>query len=153
MATFYLPGVMWGPAKILGRVGSEVLMFFGYKQTPRHKSKLYELTDESFHRNSYCVRRLQLACRIWTELLNLRPNPINLSRVLNLSRGSNMVGFSLNCIQFFKIQAGAQLKPVFKVEGFNENRKIVDVYLMLLKPKWFSGNLKSILNYIKHFKL
>ena len=60
---------------------------------------------------------------------------MNLSRVLNLSRGSNMVGFSLNCIQFLKIQAGAQLKPVFKVEGFNENRKIVDVYLMLLKPK------------------
>ena len=36
-----------------------------------------------------------------------------MSNGLNLSRGSNMVGFTLNCIQFLKIQAGAQLKPVF----------------------------------------
>ena len=34
---------------------------------------------------------------------------MNLSRGLNLSRGSNMVG----SIQFFKIQAGAELKTVF----------------------------------------
>ena len=33
----------------------------------------------------------------------LRPNLKNLSRGLNLSRGSNMVGFTYNCIKFFKI--------------------------------------------------
>ena len=43
------------------------------------------------------------------KLENLRPNLKNLSRGLNLSRGSNMVGSTKNCIQFFKIQAGAQL--------------------------------------------
>ena len=41
-----------------------------------------------------------------------RPNLKNLSHGLNLSRGSNMVGSTLNCIKFFKILAGAQLKLV-----------------------------------------
>ena len=42
-----------------------------------------------------------------------RPNLKNLIHGLNLSRGSNMVGSTRNCFQFFKIEAGVQLKPVF----------------------------------------
>ena len=37
------------------------------------------------------------------NLMILRPNLKNLSRGLNWSRGSNMVGSTENCIQFFKI--------------------------------------------------
>ena len=37
-----------------------------------------------------------------------------------LSRGSNIVG--KNCIKFFKIEAGAQLKPVFG--GFETRLKL-----------------------------
>jgi len=47
------------------------------------------------------------------RFLTLRANLKNLSRGLNLSRGSNMVGSTYSFIQFFKIQDGAQLKPVF----------------------------------------
>ena len=49
-----------------------------------------------------------------TILYIQRPNLKNLSlRGLNLSRGSNMAGFTQNRIQCFKIKAGAQLKPAF----------------------------------------
>ena len=37
------------------------------------------------------------------QVCDQRPNLKNLSRSLNLRRGSNMVGFTLNCIQCFKI--------------------------------------------------
>ena len=39
--------------------------------------------------------------------VNQRPN------LKSLSSGLNMVGSTKNCITFFKIKAGAQLKPVF----------------------------------------
>ena len=51
--------------------------------------------------------------RLLVTLFALRPNLKDLSRGLNLSLGSNMVGSTSNCIQYFKIQAGAQLKLVF----------------------------------------
>ena len=51
--------------------------------------------------------------RLLVTLFALRPNLKDLSRGLNLSLGSSMVGSTSNCIQYFKIQAGAQLKPVF----------------------------------------
>ena len=41
------------------------------------------------------------------------PNLKNLGHVLNLRRGSNMVGSPENCIQYFDIWAGAQLELVF----------------------------------------
>ena len=37
-----------------------------------------------------------------------RPNLRNLSRVLNLRRGSNIIGSTLNCIQCLEILAGTQ---------------------------------------------
>jgi len=47
----------------------------------------------------------------------LRLNLKNLSRVLNLRRGSNMVGSTWNCIMCFEIWAGAQVEPVFDVSA------------------------------------
>jgi len=43
------------------------------------------------------------------QRLNLK----NLSRISNLRRGSNMVGFTWNCIQCFKIWADSQLEMIF----------------------------------------
>ena len=47
------------------------------------------------------------------NFINQRPNLKNLSRGFNLRRGSKMVGFTLNCFQYFKIQASAQLKMLY----------------------------------------
>ena len=56
--------------------------------------------------------------------MDLRQNLKKLSRGLNLRLGSNMVGSPSNFIQCFKIQAGAQLKPVFG--GFEMRLKFIN---------------------------
>ena len=50
-----------------------------------------------------------------------------------------MVGFTLNCIQFLKIQAGAQLKPVFG--GFET------------RLKFFKFGLRSVLWVVGGFRV
>ena len=55
--------------------------------------------------------------------INQRPNYKNLSRGLNLRRGSKIVWFHLNCIHCFKIQTGAQSKPLLC--GFKKRFKFI----------------------------
>ena len=52
-------------------------------------------------------------CREITNLNKQWPNLKNLRGGLNLNRGLNMVGSTLNCIKCFKIYAGAKFKPGF----------------------------------------
>ena len=49
---------------------------------------------------------------VWNLWCQQRPDLKNLTRGLNLTRCSNMVGSTWNCIKFFNIWAGNQLKPV-----------------------------------------
>ena len=65
------------------------------------KLKSYMLNNHNLF-NWREIKRTKIVLNLWYRRPNLK----------NLSRGSNMVGSTLNCIQFFKIYAGAQLKPV-----------------------------------------
>ena len=59
-----------------------------------------------------------------------------MSRSLNLRPGSNLFGFTWNCIQCFKIYAGVQLKPVFV--GFETRFKFIKFGLWL-HMKWVNN--------------
>ena len=69
--------------------------------------------------HNFCV-----LCLLW-------PNLKNLSGGLNLSRGLNMVGSTLNCIKCFKIWAGAEFKPGFG--GFKPRLKFFKFHLWNIK--------------------
>ena len=57
---------------------------------------------------------------------------------MNFSRGSNMVGSTWDCIQFFKIKAGAQLKPVLADLNHGSNSLNSDTGLTNNQPNFFA---------------
>ena len=76
-------------------------------------------------------------------LIIYRPNSKNLIRVLNLRRGSNMVGSTRNCIQCFEIRAGAQLEPVF---GGSATRGLKFIKFDLRRTKCFEFIICKLFN-------